>query len=84
MKKPMGDRVIVKPNSAIKVSEGGMELPQDSVEKPQEGTAVAVGKKCEEVKEGMKVTYGAYSGKELEIDGEEYLIMKESEIIAVE
>lgn len=86
MKKPLADRVIVKPNTSITVSQGGMELPEESVEKPQEGIAVAVGSKCTDVKEGSRVTYGKYAGQILPIEGDEneYLIMRETEILAID
>lgn len=84
MKKPLGNRVIVKPNDAITVSESGMEMPEESVSKPVEGIAVAVGDKCEDVKEGTKVTYSKYAGQVITIEEVDYLIMRESEIIAVE
>lgn len=86
MKKPLADRVIVKPNDRIKVSEGGMEIPEESTERPQEGIAVAVGSKCTDVTEGCKVTYGKYAGQVLPIEGDEneYLIMREAEILAID
>lgn len=84
MKRPLGNRVIIKPDEAITVSEGGMALVGDAAEKPASGVVMAVGIKCEEgLKEGDKVDYGKYSGQALEIEGVEYLIMKESEVIAV-
>lgn len=84
MKKPLGDRVIVKPNDAITVSESGLEMPTESIDRPQEGIAVAVGSKCTDVKENMKVTYGKFAGQAISIGEEDYLIMRESEILAVE
>lgn len=86
MKKPLADRVIVKPNESIKVTDSGFELPEESIDRPQEGIAVAVGDKCTDVKEGSKVTYGKYAGQVLPIEGDEntYLIMREGEILAVE
>ncbi len=83
MKKPLGDRVIVRPDEAIVVSESGWELPAESIQRPQEGIAVAVGDKCNDVKEGDRVTYGKFAGQQIPIDGENYLIMKESEILMV-
>mgnify|MGYP002401526398 CR=1 FL=1 len=86
MKKPLGDRVIVKPNAAMAVTDSGFELSSESIDRPQEGIAVAVGIRCTEpeLKEGVKVTYGKFAGQQITIDEVEYLIMKESEIIAVE
>jgi len=91
--KPLGDRVIIKPAAAEEVTKGGIYLPDTAQEKPQRGEVVAVGtgKISEEtgktipmtVKVGDKVLYGKYSGTEVMIDGEEYLIMRESDIFAV-
>ena len=90
--KPLADRVIVKPAEALEVSKGGIILPDTAKEKPIEGTIVAVGpgKINEEgktvkpeVKVGDKVLYGKYSGTEVTVDGEEYLIMRESDIFAI-
>jgi chaperonin GroES len=90
--KPLADRVIVKPMEAEEKSKGGIILPDTAKEKPIEGTIVAIGpgKTSEEgkavkpeVKVGDKVLYGKYSGTEVTIDGEEYLIMRESDIFAI-
>ena len=90
--KPLGDRVIVKPMDAAEITKGGIILPDTAKEKPIEGTIVAIGpgKVAEdgkqiklEVKEGDKVLYGKYSGTEITVEGEEYLIMRESDIFAI-
>ncbi|MFZ0452932.1 MAG: co-chaperone GroES [Ignavibacteriaceae bacterium] len=90
--KPLADRVIVKPMEAEEKTKGGIILPDTAKEKPIEGTIIAVGpgKVTEdgkqvkmEVKEGDKVLYGKYSGTEVTVEGEEYLIMRESDIFAV-
>lgn len=90
--KPLGDRVIVKPMEAEEKTKGGIILPDTAKEKPIEGTIVAAGpgKVSEdgkaikmEVKVGDKVLYGKYSGTEVTVEGEEYLIMRESDIFAV-
>jgi chaperonin GroES len=90
--KPLADRVIVKPMEAAEKTKGGIILPDIAKEKPIEGTIVAVGpgKVTEdgkqvklEVKEGDKVLYGKYSGTEVTVEGEEYLIMRESDIFAI-
>ena len=90
--KPLGDRVIVKPMEAEEKTKGGIILPDTAKEKPIEGTIVAVGpgrvsddgKTIKmEVKAGDKVLYGKYSGTEVTVDGEEYLIMRESDIFAI-
>ncbi|MCX6173518.1 MAG: co-chaperone GroES [Ignavibacteriales bacterium] len=90
--KPLGDRVIVKAKEAEETTKGGIILPDTAKEKPIEGTIVAVGagKVTEEgklvamnVKVGDVVLYGKYSGTEIKIDGEEYLIMRESDVYGI-
>ncbi len=90
--KPLADRVIVKPSEAEEKTKGGIILPDIAKEKPIEGTIVAVGpgKVSDdgklvkpEVKVGDKVLYGKYSGTEVTVEGEEYLIMRESDIFAI-
>ncbi len=90
--KPLGDRVIVKPMEAEEKTKGGIILPDTAKEKPIEGTIVAAGpgKTSDdgtvvkmEVKVGDKVLYGKYSGTEVSVEGEEYLIMRESDIFAI-
>ena len=90
--KPLADRVVVKPSEAEEKTSGGIFLPDTAKEKPQEGTVIAVGpgKVSDngtivpmEVKIGDKVLYGKYSGTEGTIKGDEHLIMRESDILAV-
>lgn len=85
--KPLADRVVVKPAEAEATTKGGIIIPDSAKEKPQRGTVVAVGggKKDEPmtVKVGDSILYGKYSGTELTIEGEDYLIMRESDIFAV-
>jgi chaperonin GroES len=85
--KPLADRVLVEPLAAEQKTTGGIIIPDTAKEKPQKGTVVAVGagKKDEPmtVKVGDVVLYGKYSGSELSIDGTDYMIMKESDILAV-
>ncbi|MFZ0452629.1 MAG: co-chaperone GroES [Ignavibacteriaceae bacterium] len=90
--RPLADRVIVKPMETEEITKGGIIVPDTAKEKPIEGTIVAVGpgKVAEdgkqvklEVKEGDKVLYGKYSGTEVTVEGEEYLIMRESDIFAI-
>lgn len=92
MIKPLGDRVVVKPSSGEEKTKGGIVLPDTAKERPQEGEVVAVGtgrildngqKLPLEVKVGDKVIYAKYGGTEIKIDGEEYLILRESDILAV-
>ncbi len=84
---PLGDRVLVKPADAETKTAGGIIIPDSAKEKPQRGTVVAVGpgKKDEPttVKAGDTVLYGKYSGTELQVDGADYLIMRESDIFAI-
>jgi len=85
--KPIGDRVVVEPAQAEQKTAGGIIIPDTAKEKPQKGLIVAVGtgKKDEPmtVKAGDTVLYGKYAGTEINIDGKEYLIMRESDIYAI-
>lgn len=93
MIKPLGDRVVVKPSPQEEKTKGGIVLPDTAKEKPQKGEVVAVGpgkllengqKVPLEVKVGDKVIYAKYGGTEVKINGEEYLILRESDILAIE
>jgi chaperonin GroES len=85
--KPLADRVLVEPAKAEEKTVGGIIIPDTAKEKPQKGTVIAVGpgKKDEPmtVKEGDVVLYGKYSGTEITIDGNDYLIMRESDLVAI-
>ena len=85
--KPLADRVLVAPAEAEQKTAGGIIIPDTAKEKPQKGTIIAVGPgKKEEpmtVKTGDTVLYGKYSGTEIQLEGETYLIMKESDIYAI-
>ena len=85
--KPLADRVIVAPSAAETTTASGIIIPDTAQEKPQKGNIVALGngKKDEPmtVKVGDEVLYGKYSGTEFSYDGEDYLIMKESDILAI-
>jgi len=85
--KPLADRVLVEPAAAEEKTAGGIIIPDTAKEKPQKGTVVAIGpgKKDEPmtVKVGEKVLYGKYAGTEITIDTVNYLIMRESDIVAV-
>jgi chaperonin GroES len=85
--KPLADRVLVQPAAAEEKTASGLYIPDTAKEKPQKGTVVAVGngKKDEPltVKVGDTVLYGKYSGTELSVDGNDYLIMRESDIFAI-
>ena len=85
--KPLSDRVLVKAAEAETKSSGGIIIPDSAKEKPQRGTVVAAGpgKKDEPttVKVGDSILYGKYSGTEIQVDGVDYLIMRESDIFAI-
>lgn len=90
--KPLADRVVVKPLEAEEKTAGGIIIPDNAKEKPQKGEVMAVGpgkasdsgQKMEmTLKKGEKVLYGKYSGTEVTVDGEDYLILRESDVLAV-
>ena len=85
--KPLADRVLIEPAPAETKTAGGIIIPDTAKEKPLQGTIVAVGKgtKDEEMvlKEGDTVLYGKYAGTELEFEGKKYLIMRQSDVVAV-
>jgi chaperonin GroES len=89
---PLADRVLVKPSKAEEKTASGIIIPDTAKEKPMQGEILAAGKGRVaddgkvfplEVKVGDKVLYGKYSGTEVTIDGEEYLIMRESDVYAI-
>jgi chaperonin GroES len=90
--KPLADRVVVEPAPAEEKSSGGIILPDTAQEKPQQGTVVALGPgKVNDsgsliemtVKKNDKILYGKYSGSEVNIEGTDYIIMRENDILAV-
>ncbi len=85
--KPLEDRVLVEPEAAEEKTASGIIIPDSAKEKPQRGKIVAVGsgnKDVEmQVKVGDTVLYGKYAGTELSVDGKDYLIMKQSDILAI-
>jgi chaperonin GroES len=90
--KPLGDRIVVRQLDAQEKTKSGLVLPDSAKEKPQEAKVVAVGtgKRLEdgtvkslEVKTGDRILYGKYSGTEVTINGEEYLILREEDVLAV-
>ncbi len=90
--KPLADRVVVKPIEAGELKKGGIIIPDTAKEKPMEGEIMEVGtgRKTDEgkilpmeVNKGDRILYGKYSGTEVEVDGEELLIMRESDIFAI-
>ena len=85
--KPLADRVLIEPAAAEEKTIGGIIIPDTAKEKPLQGKVVATGNgtKDEEmvVKEGDTVLYGKYAGTEIEFEGEKYLIMRQSDVVAV-
>ncbi|GJM44583.1 MAG: molecular chaperone GroES [Gemmatimonadota bacterium] len=90
--KPLGDRVLIKALDAEEVSKSGIIIPDTAKERPSEGKIVAVGtgrltdegkRLGLEVKKGDKVLYGKYSGTEVKVDGNDYLILRETDILAI-
>jgi len=90
--KPIGENILVKRLNAQTVSKGGIVIPESATEKPKEGNIIAVGdgrilangKRTEfQVKVGDKVLFTSYAGSEFKIDGEEYLIMSEEDVLAI-
>lgn len=90
--KPLGDRAVVKPEPSEERTQSGIVLPDTAKEKPQVGTVIAVGtgrildngqKVPLEVKIGDKVIYAKYGGTEIKIEGEEYIILQERDILAI-
>ncbi len=90
--RPLHDRIVVKRQEEKEIKKGGIIIPDTAKEKPQEGKVIAVGngrvnedgKKISlDVKAGDKILFGKYSGSEVKIDEEEYLIMKEDDVLAI-
>ena len=88
---PLGDRVVIKPSEKEEVTRSGLVIPDTAKEKPQEGTIIAVGpgrvaddgkRIAMEVKVGDRVLYSKYAGSEYKEDGAEYLIVRESDVLA--
>jgi chaperonin GroES len=89
---PLADRVVVKPIEETEQMRGGLYIPDTAKEKPQQGEVIAVGPgkitddakrvPCE-LKEGDRVLYGKYSGTEVTLENEQYLILRESDVLAV-
>lgn len=90
--KPLADRIVVKPLEAQEKTKSGIIVPDAAKEKPQEGKVIAVGTgrlledgvvKALEVKNGDRVLYGRYAGSEVTLDGNDYLILREEDVLAV-
>jgi chaperonin GroES len=90
--RPVGDRVVVKPAAKEEITKSGIVIPDTAKEKPQEGTVVAVGsgrlldngdRSPIDVREGDRILFAKYGGTEFKLDGEEYLVLKENDILAI-
>jgi len=85
--KPLADRVLVEPMAAETKTASGIIIPDTAKEKPQRGKIVAVGKGTKdepmELKVGDEVLYGKYAGTEITIDGKDYLMMRQSDVLAI-
>jgi chaperonin GroES len=90
--RPVGDRVVVKPAAKEEVTKSGIVIPDTAKEKPQEGIVIAVGsgrlldngdRAPVDLREGDRVLFAKYGGTEFKLDGEEYLVLKENDILAV-
>ena len=85
--KPLSDRVMILPNPAEEKTAGGLIMPDTAKEKPLAGKVIAVGPGTSEikmeVKVGDQVLYGKYAGQEINVDGTDYLIMKQQDILAI-
>ena len=90
--RPVGDRVVVKPAAKEEITKSGIVIPDTAKEKPQEGTVVAVGsgrlldsgdRAPIDVREGDRILFAKYGGTEFKLDGEEYLVLKENDILAI-
>jgi chaperonin GroES len=90
--KPLNDRVLVKRMEEVQVTKGGIVIPDTAKEKPIEGKVIAVGpgkmseqgqRMALQLKEGDRVLFGKYAGTEIKMEGEEYLMMREEDILAV-
>ena len=85
--KPLSDRVLIEPKPAEEKTAGGLFIPESAKEKPLQGTVIAVAPGTSEVKMEVKkgdfVLYGKYAGTEVTVDGKDYLIMKQSDILAI-
>ena len=92
MLKPIGDRIVAKALSAEEVTPGGIVLPDSAQEKPLEGKVIAVGPGAQldsgkikpmDVKRGDKIIYGKYAGTEVKVGAEEYIILRQEDVLAI-
>jgi chaperonin GroES len=90
--KPLNDRILVKRLEAEEITKGGIVLPETAKEKPKEGEVIAVGpgkllesgkRQSLELKKGDKIIFESYAGTEIKVDGKEYLLMKEDDVLGI-
>ena len=85
--KPLADRVHIEPIAAVEVTVGGIIIPDTAKEKPLKGAVIAVGQGTKDdemiLKSGDTVLYGKYAGTEIELEGKKYLIMRQSDVLAI-
>lgn len=90
--RPLGDRILVKREEAAETVSGGIIIPDSAKEKPQEGKVIAVGKgridengkhQAMEIKKGDRILMGKYAGTEVKVDGDELIIMREDDVLAI-
>ncbi len=85
--KPLADRVLIEPIAAEEVTVGGIIIPDTAKEKPLKGAVIAVGQGTKDdemiLKSGDTVLYGKYAGTEIELEGKKYLIMRQSDVLAI-
>ncbi len=90
--RPLGDRVVIQPSAREEMTKSGIVLPDTAKEKPQEGTVIAVGpgkilddgkREAIDVKAGDKVLYAKYAGTEFKVEGDEFLIVSQKDILAI-
>ena len=83
MIKPLADRVLIEPKEAETKTASGIYIPDTAKEKPQQGKVIAVGPGKKEVEVGEEVLYGKYAGTEVTVEDKKYLIVKQSDILAI-
>lgn len=78
---PINQKILVRPNETEKVTPGGIHIPDTARDKPVMGTVVSAADDTESIETGMKVMYGKYAGTKVEVEGEELIIMKETDVL---
>ncbi|MDO8507063.1 MAG: co-chaperone GroES [bacterium] len=81
--KPLGYKVVVERTQAVEKTAGGIVIPDTAKEKPEQGKVVAVGKDVEEIKVGDVIVFGNFAATEIKVDGKEYLVVRQKEVLAI-